>query len=236
MLYAPSCSSIHAPTFFPSVTDLSYMKKLIAILLMIIPLVDLAAAKGSHELRFTMGDMLYETLIYHDDLHFDYSGAGSPNALFVENHGYAWSPHLGLEYQYRCLDWLGIGLHLDWQNTGWNRIYYDHLGREVTRTRERFYNMCIIPNFRFTYVQRDRFNLYSSVGAGLVINGGTELDMAGNRTAYGVAFQAAVLGMAFGQDPWWGFIEVGGLSGLKDTNTIYLLASRILTLGIGLRL
>lgn len=201
-----------------------------------IPLADRSAAQNSHEFRFLLGDMFYETLIYHDDLHFDYSGAGSPTAQFVENHDYSWSPHLGFEYQYKFVDWCGIGLHVDWQNTGWNRIHYDHMGREISRTRERFYNLSLMPTIRFTYVKRDHFDLYSSLGAGLVINGGTEKDMAGNYTAYGVAFEAAVLGMSFGKDHWWGFVEVGGLSGLKDVNTIYMLASRILTLGVSYRL
>lgn len=185
-----------------------------------------------HEVRLLIGDMQWETLIWHNDAHGVYTGAGDPTTTFYEKTKYAWSPHLGLEYQYRINYWLGVGLQADFQTTTWHLMGYNNMDKLVSDERQYFYNLCFLPTVRFTYFHHPYVNLYSSIGAGLVINGGSEKDLHGNNTAYGGALDIAVLGLRAGKDNWYGSIELGGLSALKNKQTFYMLCSRIFTVGV----
>lgn len=189
-----------------------------------------------HEMRLTMGGMGCETLMWHNDTHADYTGLLSPTAVAVERQRTTWSPHLGLEYSYRVLPWLSVGLMTDYQYTGWHNQGYNNLNQMVSDSKEYFYNLCLLPTVRFTYFYNDYVNLYSSIGFGLDINGGTELDLKGRNTAFGMVTNVTVLGLKAGYGRWFGLIEVGGMTGMQDMKTIFMVSSRILSIGVGVSL
>lgn len=190
-------------------------------------------ATRKSEIRLLVGDMLWESLIWHNAPHANYTGF--PDRDYIENNHYGWTPHLGLEYQYRWNDWLSFGAQVDYQQTVWKTQHYNNQNTLTASESQTFYNISILPTVRFTYYHHPYVNLYSSIGIGIDINGGTEKDIYGKTTACGVALDIAVLGISAGKDRWFGTIEFGGLSAMKNKATIYMLASRIVTVGVGVR-
>lgn len=236
-LHIPAKSSIFAVENLQ--TDRK-MRKLLIVLGLMLPTLLLAETKeeraaSPHEVRLLVGDMLCESLFWYDDAHADYTGLGSASSVFVEQQHTFWTPHFAGEYQYRLNDWCSVGAQVDFQYTGWHRVTYNTMNAEVDNTREHFYNLSFLPTVRFTYFHSPYVNLYSSVGLGLDVNGGTETDIHGKRVAFGAALDIAVLGLSAGANNWFGSMEVGGLSALKNKGTMFMMASRILTVGVGYR-
>lgn len=216
------------------------MRKFFILFVLILPALLMAETKeeraaSPHELRLLVGDMLSETLIWYDDAHANYAGVGGPYSEFSERQHTFWTPHFGAEYQYRLNDWCSVGAQVDFQYTGWRHVVYNNLNAEVANTREHFYNICLMPTVRFTYFHSPYVNLYSAVGLGVDINGGTETDIYGKHVAAGAALDIAVLGLSAGANNWFGSVELGGLSALKNKGTMFMLASRIVTVGVGYR-
>ncbi len=188
-----------------------------------------------HEVRLLIGDMLFETLMWHNDTHGNYMGAGNTQSRFYEKQDFGWTPHFGLEYQYRINRWLGVGMQVDYQHTLWNNLTYNNQNQIVEKEAQNFYNISLMPTVRFTYLHHPYVNLYSAISLGIDINGGSEKDIHGRNVACGAALDIAVLGLSAGDKNWFGSIEVGGLSALKNKNAMYMLCSRILTVGVGYR-
>lgn len=188
-----------------------------------------------HELRFLVGDMLSESVFWFDDAHANYTGIGGPASIFPEKHNTFWTPHFAGEYQYRFNKWLGFGLQLDFQYTGWRREEYNNQNDLVSSQKEHFYNLSILPTVRFTYFHHPYVNVYSAIGLGLDVNSGTETDIHGKHTAMGAALDIAAVGFSAGKDNWFVSAEVGGLSAIKNKGTIFMVVSRILTIGAGYR-
>lgn len=214
------------------------MKKLAIILLLLMPTLLMAESReemeaNKSEFRLTIGDMFFETLIWYDHPHTNYTGAGTPTTEFTEDHKFAWTPHFGIEYQYRVNWWCGIGMLVDGQYTGWQRVRYNNQNVETYRTKENFYNLAVIPTVRFTFMHTQHVNLYAGLGVGVDINGGSETDLKGKHTAAGAAVNITALGIRAGNGHWYGSAELGGLYALKNMNAIYMVSSRILTVGVG---
>ena len=189
-----------------------------------------------HECSIQFGDWMTETVLWRDQPHASYIGVGTAETLFKENHDYSRTPHFGLAYQYRINGWLGVGCMTDYQHVSWNRIWYNNRDQEVSRSREYFYNLCILPTVRFTYFHRPWMNLYSSISAGMVINGGSETDFYGHHTAVGMSANLNFISASFNYGQWFAAVEIGTLLGFKDSQTIYSALSRTFTLSIGYRL
>ena len=210
----------------------------VLMLVLLLPAVTLSAKSAGqvdpaqkHEVRLGLGDMLFETLIWNNQVHKDYS-AGLPGSVFNEKRDYAYSPHISGEYTYRILPWLSLGGIVDFQITGWKNHQYDNTNREVNVSNGNFYNLCIMPSVRFNYFRREHVELYSAIAAGMDINGGTETDSFGRHTEVGVAADLRFIGAAFGSGCWWGFIELGGTYALRNKNCMYLMNSEIFKLGV----
>ena len=180
-----------------------------------------------HEVRLGWGDMQYETAIYHAD---HYSGH------------YRYTGHIFATYQYRFLPWLSAGLDFDYEHVLWQKspdrgagcIAFSECPDEL-KTKANFYNICLIPQVRFTYYWSEYVNLYSGLGCGLLINGGSELNFRGQKTACAPVVEITALGVQVGDDHWFGTAELGGLNALTALTDIYMLASRIFSVSIGYR-
>ena len=70
---------------------------------------------------------------------------------------------------------------------------------------------------------------------GLDINGGTETNALGNHTDVGAAINLTVFGISANYQRWFWTIDCGGLYALKNMNTIFLMSSRIVNVGMGVR-
>lgn len=178
---------------------------------------------GRHEVRLGIGDMMFETLIWHDNVHKPYAG--------IEDTDYEYTPHFSAEYSYNILKWLSVGLIFDIQYTGWRRSVYD-LGYPIAESRENFYNIAFLPTLRFNYFRRPHVGLYSAVSAGVDINGGSEKDGFGRNAVCCFAADVRLLGLRAGGGRWWGFVEVGGLAAMQNSNIIYMMGSELIRAGL----
>ena len=188
-----------------------------------------------HQIGVSIGDWMVETLMWTNSKHADYTGVGKPSTRFAEDHDYTYTPHFGLEYQYRLNEWVSFGMLVDFQHTRWNRVYYNNLNEEVDRTKENFFNLSFLPTVKFTYFHHKYVNVYSGLAFGMVMNGGSEVDYYGHHTAVGYAFNLNWVSVSADYDPWFAALEVGTLFGLKDVQTIYMAGTRFLSLTLGYR-
>lgn len=183
-----------------------------------------------HEISVGAGDMFFETIMWHNQVHREYGPIGSEIDLF-ENTDYSYTPHFFIEYYYRVTEWLNIGFDYDMQYTSWKENHYDASGAGTTVSDENFYNICMMPSIKFNYLNRNHFNMYSTISVGVDINGGTKADCFGNKTLTGVAADLRLLGFRFGGGHYWGFVDFGLLASMKDQNTIFLIGSELIRVG-----
>lgn len=215
------------------------MKKIIVFPLLLLCAVTSARGLGDSrlpgglELRLGLGDMFFETMIWHNQPHI------SPSTLPIgtistEKTRHRYSPHVSVEGTYAFLPWLCAGLTLDIQGTGWDLERYDRSGL-LGADRHSFYNLCIMPVVRFNYFRRQNVQIYSALAAGIDINGGTETDYLGRKTAVGAAMDLRLVGVTAGAGHWWGFFDIGGTFALQNTNTIFLMGSQLMKAGLSYR-
>ena len=176
-----------------------------------------------------LGDMATETMLYHSDHRRNYEGTiGS----FTEDHSYGYTPHYGISYTYKIKHWLAVGVLLDCQNTWWRRYEYEGSNTPKSKSRENFYNLSILPTVRFTYLERKRWNLYSAVMTGMVVNGGSEEDYKGRNTLVGFDIGLTFIGAGYHWGQWGVACELGQLTALRNTNAIFMVGSRLLSVGV----
>ena len=189
--------------------------------------------KWRHEVRVGWGDQLFETLmwrpatvtttmfgtwqkVYHEDYHYD--------------------QHLWAEYQYRFNHWLSLGGLLDLSEVHWDDVTRDGTGAEISRLPgQYFYNAVLMPTVRFTYFHHPYVNLYSGLGVGLDINGGTEVDANGKHDVVGAAINVTFIGVSANYDRWFWTFDLGGMYALKNANVIFMAGSRIMSVSFGAR-
>lgn len=186
-----------------------------------------------NEVRLTMGDPFFESLIWHNDTHGDLHNQIDDFSIFLERQRCAWTPHFAIEYDFRLYNWLSLGAQVDYQYTSWHVLGYNNQNMILSDKRENFYNLSFIPKARFTYLFHEYINLYSGIGVGININGGSEVDLHGKNTVVAPVIDLTVLGIKAGYNRWYGLFEIGGLTSLKDDETIYMLFSKLFTLGAG---
>lgn len=173
------------------------------------------------EWRLGWGDMMYETGVYYNtptDFKHSYSG------------------HIFGEYQYNLNSWLGVGGEIDWEGVWWTH----RDGSFTAPTAERkanYFNLSIMPTVRFTYYRKGIVTMYSGVGLGLNINGGTEIDYKGRQTVCAPVLNITAYGISLNWNPhWFGTFEIGGLNSLNGKQEIFMIGSRLFSISIGYRL
>lgn len=193
---------------------------------------DVTSEFSRHEVRLGVGDMLFETMIWHNQVHKSY--AGSPaGILYPEKRGYSFLPHISGEYSYHLLPWMSLGCALDFQQTYWRTEYFNSADDRVKESvKENFFNLCILPTIRFNYFRREHVGLYSALAVGMDINGGTEKNGRGQKTVVGAALDLRPIGVIFGAEHYWGYVELGCLNALKSKDEMFLLCSEIVRIGL----
>ncbi|MEE1254114.1 MAG: hypothetical protein UHJ11_03560 [Paludibacteraceae bacterium] len=217
------------------------MKNKIFFLLLLcsIAVVGSAENKWTHitqrnELRIGWGDQLFESLIWHNPTSIITTMPDSYQQVYKEN--YSYNQHVWMEYQWRFTHWFSLGAMVDFSHVGWDEVTRNGKGAELNRKEEQFfYNAVIMPTIRFTYFHHENVNFYSGLGIGLDINGGTETNALGNHTDVGAAINLTVFGISANYQRWFWTVDCGGLYALKNMNTIFLMSSRIVNVGMGVR-
>ena len=204
-----------------------------------IAVVGFAENKWTHitqrnELRIGWGDQLFESLIWHNPTSIITTMPDSYQQVYKEN--YSYNQHVWMEYQWRFTHWFSLGAMVDFSHVGWDEVTRNGKGVELNRKEDQFfYNAVIMPTIRFTYFHHENVNFYSGLGIGLDINGGTETNALGNHTDVGAAVNLTVFGISANYQRWFWTVDCGGLYALKNMNTIFLMSSRIVNVGMGVR-
>lgn len=187
-----------------------------------------------NELRIGWGDQLFESLIWHNPTSIITTMPDSYQQVYKEN--YSYNQHVWMEYQWRFTHWFSLGAMVDFSHVGWDEVTRNGKGAELNRKEDQFfYNAVIMPTIRFTYFHHENVNFYSGLGIGLDINGGTETNAFGNHTDVGAAINLTVFGISANYQRWFWTVDCGGLYALKNMNTIFLMSSRIVNVGMGVR-
>ena len=204
-----------------------------------IAVVGFAENKWTHitqrnELRIGWGDQFFESLIWHNPTSIITTMPDSYQQVYKEN--YSYNQHVWMEYQWRFTHWFSLGAMVDFSHVGWDEVTRNGKGSELNRKENQFfYNAVIMPTIRFTYFHHENVNFYSGLGIGLDINGGTETNALGNHTDVGAAINLTVFGISANYQRWFWTVDCGGLYALKNMNTIFLMSSRIVNVGMGVR-
>lgn len=187
-----------------------------------------------HEIRVGWGDQLFETLMWHKPTSIINSMPTTWTNVYHEN--YVYSQHLWVEYHYRFKHWVSFGGMIDGSGVQWDDVTRDGTGAEVGRNKNRcFFNLVIMPTVRFTYYHHPNVNLYSGLGVGMDINGGTETNAKGHKTDVGAAINLTLFGVSANYKQYFAFVEFGGMYALKNANEIFLAGSRMINAGLGIR-
>ena len=187
-----------------------------------------------HEMRIGWGDQLFESLIWHNPVYRIKTMPASYRQVYHED--YHHDQHIWVEYQYRHKGWFSFGGMTDISFVHWDDGTRNGLGEEISRDKGHyFYNLVIMPTIRFTYLHHEYVNLYSGLGVGMDINGGTETDGLGNHTVVGAAINLTVIGLSANYQRWFWTVDFGGMYALRDANTIFMLSSRMINVGFGAR-
>ena len=202
-------------------------------------LVCMAETKWDHltwrnEVRIGWGDQLFESLMWHNPTFTVTTMPATWQKTAPER--YRHNQHLWAEYQYRFNYWFSLGGMADISEVGWNNVTRDGTGQILNiGKREYFYNLVIMPTIRFTYFFHPNVNIYSGIGIGVDINGGTELNEKNKNTDFGVAVNGTVLGISANYRRWFAAVDFGGMTAFRDKNHVYMAASRIINVSIGAR-
>ena len=148
----------------------------------------LGYAENAHELLFTESRSLI-------------AGVGLQRTVYQTG-------HIFVEYQYRINNWFSAGCNIDY-------ILSWHEPRGRNNTVNFSNKFTILPTARFTYLNYEMLSVYSSLSAGLHVAPSTALTPQENlKEAWGVGFDACLLGLAFGKSHWFGTFELGATTAM----------------------
>jgi len=167
----------------------------------------------THEWRLGWGDPMFETAVFYDN---------------NDAYSYGFTGHIFGEYQYNFNNWLGVGFECDFENVSWTK-------RDETKAN--FYNLGLMPTVRFTYFRKGIVTMYSGLGIGLNINGGSEQDYKGRYTVCAPLLNITAYAVSVNWLPnWFATFEFGGLNALNGKQEIFMVGSRLFSISIGYRL
>lgn len=199
------------------------MKKLLTSLLLGTALLCQAAAQNAiqrHQVRLGWGDMLFETLAFHE-------GASHSSDL-VRKSDFSYTGHIFLEYQYRLTSVVSLGIQTDLEGIFWKETptdaYREPVGHAVP---SRNYDLSILPTLRLTFLNSRYVQLYAGFATGLMV----AFDNARKVEAAPIV-SLVPFGVQAGKGHWSGSLELGGLISARSANDIYMLGSRLVSVSV----
>lgn len=163
-----------------------------------------------HQVRLGWGDPLFETLAFHEG-----ASVSDPSA---RTYGFGYTGHFFAEYQYRFNRVVSTGIQTDIEGIFW---------KQTPGVPSRNYNLSILPTLRLTFLNTRYVQLYGGLAVGLLI----AFDNTGRAEAAPVV-NLTPLGVQVGKGPWSGSLELGGMTALRNADTIYMLGSRLISLSV----
>lgn len=194
---------------------------------------DVVLPSARHEVRVGWGDMMFETVAFHDSPSHNWANTDviSDKYLTTDLVDHRYTGHIFADYHYNVLKWLAVGGQIDFEGIFWKEVTYGKNHIQVGEAKDvKNYNVVLMPTVRFTYFHSQWVNLYSGLGIGLNI----ACDNSNQREA-AIAFNINLLSVSVGNEHWFGAVEFGLLNSLKNTNNIYMIGSRILSASVGYR-
>lgn len=163
-----------------------------------------------HDLRITYGAPGLLSWYFLDELGFGCGCDVGPDFIYDTQelrtkHGprYILST-LGLSYSQQLRPWLALGAKTTFAGT-WQNVYDTYTNEKLYHNR--MFNITAMLDARFSYLRREKVELYSAISAGLVCH----LERAGG--GLGPMLDAVLFGVSFGRS-FYGFVEVGaGIGG-----------------------
>lgn len=187
-----------------------------------------------HELRIGMGDQGFESIVWCEK--------GVPGTFQdgYQSHyktNYRYTQHWFAEYLYNVNYWYAFGFIVDYSGVLWDEVPNSSYHTLASDTRQgAFHNIGLLPEVRFSYFNSEYVSLHSSIGIGLNINTGTELDYKGRETAVAPLVNVTLIGLRVGKGRWYGSLELGAMVSMIGMNEMYMLGSRLGTVSVGVRL
>ena len=171
--------------------------------------------KHRHEVRFEVGDPLGIMVLQKKSDHSPYL-SGLDHAL--ETVGYAWraTPVFSLNYHYRLTKWLWVGAMVNYA------YYKDHTDYTYQIFNTRWMHcITLMPELRFSYLNRPHVTLYSAVATGVTLFVGHEnpsweiYDGQWWKLSTFPTFQLTAFGIRAGGERLFGTFETGfGIKGI----------------------
>lgn len=187
-----------------------------------------------HEVSVSWSDQIFESFNWRNPAYIVNNMDESVRLTKKEN--YRYTQHWAVNYQYRLKNWLGLGLMFDASACLWDNVTRSGKGIETGRVKnQNFANIAIVPTVRFTYVHHKYVNVYSGIGVGVNFNTGTERNAWGKTTEYSGALNLTFVGVSANYDRWFAAFELGGLYAAQGGQNVYMLNSRLFTIGLGMR-
>lgn len=202
------------------------MKKLFTTSLLALLLVFQAAATNPpsrHEVRLGWGDMLFETMAFHN--------GSIPSDEYIRKHDHKFTGHIFAEYRYHLTRVVSLGFQMDFEGIFWKETPMD-IYRKPTgaSTQSNNYNLTFMPTVQFTYFQSDWVRMYGGVGLGLLY----AFNNAGQHR-FAPAFSLSPYAIQVGKGHWCGTFELGSLTAMNNLNEIYMAFSRLVSISVNYR-
>ena len=223
-----------------------YMRHVIAVILLLcIPSVTYAARDTltvqqkapkpylHHDVRIGWGDMLFETIFFHDSppnqwLHPERL---RPDFRYMSRENHRYTGHIFAEYQYYFRHWLSFGAQVDFEGILWDEVAYDRYHQPVSPVQHiHNYDLVILPTLRFTYFRNDYVRLHSGLGLGMIL---AMDNIPGSGCIPAPAFNLNLFTVQAGKGHWYGAVELGMLSALSGGGQIFMFGSRLFSVSIG---
>lgn len=191
------------------------MKKLITIIaaVSLCAICMAAPPQTRHNVRLGWGDMLFETLVFHPTA----SPLNGGNGRFDNSY----TGHIFADYMYSLTSVVSVGMQADFEGIFWKE------GAAEGVKKVNNYNLSMLPSVRFTFFRSEWVNLYSGVSLGLLMAFDNQ-----NHFEAAPAFNLNLFGVKVGKGHWGGFFELGALNALTGGNSIYMLGSRLMSVGV----
>ena len=123
---------------------------------------------------------------------------------------------------------MSAGVQTDFEGIFWKVASRDAAGTVVSDpVRVNNYNLCILPSVRFTYFRSEWVDIYSGLSVGLLMafDNQRQFELA-------PAFNLNLVGVRVGKGHWGGTAEIGLLNALKGGNDVFMVGSRIISVGV----
>ena len=182
-----------------------------------------------HQVSIGWGDMLFETMAFHESPSHAYAPELLPaDFSVVEKHNFGYTGHLFASYLYRLNKVVSLGGQLDYEGIFWKETSYDRYHKQQgVSVPSRNYNLSMLPTVRLTFLDKEWVRLHAGVGRGLLL----AFDNAGVLEAAPV-LDLNLISVEVGKGQWTGTMGFGLMAALANANKVYMLGSRLVSVSL----